>query len=110
MLGMEEEINLATYPIAFTFSLCAFILRDIALLIWLNLAKKNDRADMTALVYLTVLYLILPGIGESLDADIFTAIFWPWLNTTPLWMIIAPSIQAGILMIFVWQRWEADNA
>jgi hypothetical protein len=49
----------------FLVSLLAFVLRDTAWILWLNLAPGARRADSAALISLAVAYGVLPWLGSS---------------------------------------------
>ena len=59
------------------FAIFLFLLRDVGLLLGFNLSRNPRRADIAVLVYLVVLYTVLPGIFYALDAAVLTAFFWP---------------------------------
>jgi hypothetical protein len=83
----------------------AFLLRDIGLLLYMNLAKKPQRADMFMLLCLALLYGLLPAILQAIGAAPATAIFWP---RDQYWAI---SLAASILgAVGIWYlaggRWK----
>jgi hypothetical protein len=100
--------NISAYvwvPIAAFF----FLLRDIALILLVNLTGKRKRADGTALLLLVVLYVIAPLLVRDSN--------WEWLffpvNTAgSVLMVLTPLIQASILIYYVmvmWKKTEEKN-
>jgi hypothetical protein len=83
----------------------AFLLRDLGILLYLNLAKKPQRADMFMLICLAVLYGLAPGILRAMGAKAGAALFWPHAE---YW---GASLMASILgAVVAWQqvvkRWK----
>lgn len=70
---MHKITNLKVFVVASLF----FLMRDMMLLLYLNFGEKVKRADSAALVYLSVLYLIIPGIFGLMDMPVVKALFLP---------------------------------
>lgn len=84
----------------------AFLVRDVGLLLYLNLAKKPQRADMFMILCLALLYGLFPGVLEMMDAASATAVFWP---RDSYWGIsLAASVLSAVgawkLVVIRWRR------
>lgn len=85
---------------------CGLLLRDLALVLLLNLGRNSGRADLTAVVYLIVLYAVLPGLFYVLDLSGGLAYLLPSVRFGELDAIAMHWLQAAIVMgLFVW-RWR----
>lgn len=89
----------------------AFLVRDIGLLLYLNLAKKPQRADMFMILCLALLYGLFPGVLEMLGATSATAVFWPRHSH---WGIsLAASVLGAVgawkLVVIRWRRLSAGD-
>lgn len=61
----------------FIISLVAFLGRDLALFNFFNLGERTKRADMLVILWLSILYGLIPGIFMLLKMETVTALFWP---------------------------------
>jgi hypothetical protein len=87
-------------------SLFVFLLRDIGLILYLNLLADRRRADGAALVYLAVLYFLIPMILALLHLEELSALFiWQGEQHVVL-SIVSGTIQAVIMVVLVSQRWR----
>lgn len=92
-----------------------FALRDIAILHFFGLGRRTARALMTTIVYLVVLYLILPGLMSSLGLEVIAKLLWPDLLGQPLVAIGIGTLNAAAGLGLVAWRWrerqvESNNA
>jgi hypothetical protein len=95
----------ALVPIAAFF----FLLRDISLIMLINLSGKRKRADGTALLLLVVLYVIAPAIVRDSKIE---WIFYPVKTQGNFLMLLSPLIQASLLIyyvVLVWKNLEEKN-
>ena len=79
-----------TYPLV----LLGFLVRDICFILYMNLAEKSKRADITALVYLLLFYALIPGILKSANLDEALILFLPdpvggFIAIVPIFMQVA---------------------
>ncbi len=92
------------------FGFCGLLLRDLALLLLLNLGRNSGRADLTALVYLMVLYLVLPGLLYALNSPSSVAYLLPSVRIGAFDAIAVHWLQAMLVTgLFVW-RWRQIRA
>ncbi len=91
----------------FTAAMFLFLLRDLGLLLFFNLARNPKRADMIAVLCLGLLYGVVPGIVTALHFDSITSLFWPgWKNHSFL-SVVAAAIEAVLIHLLVFKRWRA---
>lgn len=88
---------------AFLFACIGFALRDLGILLLLNFSNRSKRADGAMIVYLLILYLLLPAITNSLKIG---AVFYPDVNANPLAMVLLPAIEAVIVLFLLAKRWS----
>jgi len=85
-----------------------FLVRDCALVMALNFGRRRRRADLAALVYLAVLYLIVPLVleGFNLDHTALMKFFLPRVDdglVASAWPVLLQI--AGLLIVIV-LRWR----
>lgn len=85
-----------------------FLIRDIAIFIYFNLTKQAQRADATALVYLTLLYLLLPMLFGVIGLGSLNNLLMPAITTNPVVTLLAGGIQCAVLGWLIYQRWVSD--
>ena len=59
-----------SFFVAGVLSVLAFLMRDFALIVGLNLGERRKRADLAALVYLLVLYGLIPVTLKTAELDL----------------------------------------
>lgn len=69
--------NVGRLSSVFIISLVAFLGRDIAFFNFFNLGDRPKRADMLVILWLSILYGLIPGIFMLLKMEAVTALFWP---------------------------------
>lgn len=102
----SHMVAYALVPIAAFF----FLLRDISLIMLINLSGKRKRADGTALLLLVVLYVIAPAIVRDSKIE---WIFYPVKTQGNFLMLLSPLIQASLLIyyvVLVWKNLEEKNS
>ncbi len=85
-----------------------FIIRDICIFLFFSFSPEPKRANTVSIVYLFLLYTVIPIIFNSLDLRSISAAFNPW----SIWgfgkiTIISGLIQSGIMLYLVERRWSA---
>ncbi|MCZ6455383.1 MAG: hypothetical protein O7G13_14285 [Alphaproteobacteria bacterium] len=86
-----------------------FLVRDCLLVMTLNFGRRRRRADLAALVYLAVLYVVIPLVllGFDLDQTILTNFFLPRVDVgfvASVWPVLLEIVGlAGVMII----RWRA---
>lgn len=85
-----------------------FLLRDVGLLLYLNLARQAKRADLFAVLCLGILYGLLPVILIALDLDSAIALFWPRHTHWGISLAAAPLEAAAIWWLLA-GRWKRQT-
>ncbi len=90
---------------AILISMVALLTRDIGLVLFLNLSRRPQRADLFAILLFALFYGLLPVILHTMDAKGAAALFWPLHDR---WWISLPSavIQAALMLWLVARRWQ----
>lgn len=104
---LAEDLAVARpEPLAASLAVAAFALRDAAFVLFIN-AGRVQRGDLTALIYLLVLYG--PGMALLGGMSAWTAI--GLLAPVPLgdsWVgLLSALTQAALLGFLTWRRWRA---
>lgn len=130
------RMDLRLASVLSTLGLLGFLLRDLAIILYLNL--RGGRPDAAALVYLLVLHLLVPGLMAALGAGSliglvspFAHIAWlpmqffalgptltqlpgfmsPNLAQVPWLIALGPLPQVALLLVLLagrWRRFQAD--
>jgi hypothetical protein len=85
-----------------------FILRDLALLVFFNLSKKRKRADMLAILWLVMLWLVIPLILSGLGFGRLAALFHPRPDSHPLTSLIAAPCAMSLAAWLAVRRWKKN--
>ncbi len=80
-------------------SILGFACRDISLLLWVNLKSGSARADAAALVYLMILYGLIPALLWAAGADSLLPVFLPVLDRPPA--LGAIPVLAQFFLVFI---------
>lgn len=86
--------------------LCLLALRDIALLYYFSFAKNVRNAGTTAIVYLVLLYWLLPALLASMNLTPLAQLVFPPMNDSPLLAIVVSIAQAGLAGWLAATRWQ----
>lgn len=108
MLAAIELTGTQTLKIILSaIGLLAFVLRDIALILWFNLARDTRRADGAAFICLLVLYMLLPLLAE-LTIGNAGGLFYPSVLSSgaSALFVLSPVIQAAIMLWLLKRRWR----
>lgn len=97
-LAMQENLHYAFLTMFF------FMARDAALIIFLNLGKNAKRADMSAVIYLAVLYGLIPGILSSLRVKELLFVAYPAISDYGLAAAIVEAAVAAAVLMARWRR------
>lgn len=83
-----------------------FIIRDICIFLFFYFSPKPKRANTVSIMYLLLLYTVIPIIFSSLGLEPISAAFSPW-STLKSITIISGLIQSAIMLYLVYHRWNA---
>ncbi|GBC63943.1 hypothetical protein DENIS_4943 [Desulfonema ishimotonii] len=103
---LPDEQQLTT---PFYFNLLCFLLRDLGLLIYVNLKGRSDRADIAAMLYLMILYLLIPAIITVSGAESLLPVFVPTFDGGLLTGTLPVCIQLVFIIVLVQKRWAAGG-
>ncbi len=84
-----------------------FALRDLLILLFLNFGKRARSPDLAALIYLAILYWVIPGILGFLGPGWIQALFLPWPLEGPWVAIGLPLAEVVVMALLTWRRWRA---
>ena len=98
----DATINYRYYSIA----VFVFAIRDVSLIIYFNISNKRGRADLTAMLYLLVLYYLLPLLFSVAKSSIGFALFVPLNTEYPVITVISAIVQAIIIILLSMRRWR----
>jgi hypothetical protein len=93
---------------AFGFSILAFLLRDAALILWLNVRPSRKRADLAAIFYLVFAYCILPPTLYAFELPQVAALFFP--DPRGFGSLVSGSLQAVAMIAVLAFRWRLAEA
>lgn len=94
---------------ALVVTMTAFVGRDVSLVLFLNLGDRPKRADLIALLWLLLLYGLIPAIVNLLGFDPATALFWPSTGH-PLVSVVAALAQMAGGWGLTLRRWQQRHA
>ena len=95
----------AAMPLVFVFLLA----RDIAILLFFSFAKQARRAEATAVLYIVLLYWLLPGIFNMMDLNVVAEIILPVLMDSAMGILVA-ALQAAAVIALCVARWRKNFA
>ena len=101
--------NVGRLSPVFIIALVAFLGRDLALFNFFNLGDRPKRADMLAILWLSILYGLIPGIFMLLKMEVVAAVFWPRADYAFL-SCIAALCQLLAAWWLTLTRWENHHS
>lgn len=103
-VGSPEDATLKIA--AFVIAGCCFLGRDLGIMLFCNLAKANRRADLLTIVYLVMLYGIIPAILAATHQNGATTLFWPRPDQSLFLVVIAPLAEMLLVFYLLSVRWR----
>jgi hypothetical protein len=104
---LGRELGIATpQPLLANLGFALFALRDAAFVLFIN-AGRGQRADLTAFVYLLVLYGPLLALLGGLRAWTAMSLLAPLPLGEALPTLLSALAQAALLGLLAWRRWRA---
>ncbi len=100
----EKIEKLIFHPIP----LFLLLLRDIALILYFSYADNAKRALTLSLLYLTLLYWIIPAIFIELDSFLMAGIFLPLFTGNLGLAILFAGMQTTGMGFLLFQRWQTS--
>jgi len=102
--ALDEYRNLSFTPLPLLGLL--FLIRDAAVFLVFSLGRAPRRVEATTLLYLALLYLILPGVCTLASADTLGALVLPPLFERPVFAAGVLVVHAAIAVGLVVYRWR----
>jgi len=103
-LQSNNAIIINYSPFMLVFTTCGFLLRDILLIHFFNFGQHPRKALGASLLYLFILYTLLPLLLQALQFSALLPLFVPsWGQNTPL-ALFSLFIQIGLLSALCWRR------
>lgn len=96
-------------PVWYAPAIFAFLLRDIAMLVYANLRLNAHRADLAVVIYLMMLYILVPLILNLLDFQYLLPAFVPHLQGQVLNGLGFILLQCGFVLFLLYRRWRKAN-
>jgi hypothetical protein len=103
-----EQQSFISIPILIC-STVLFLLRDIALVHYFNFGTKKN-AMSTAMIYLFILYFLIPMLLHSLSQPELVNLFIPSWQQASVVGIFSPLVQIAGIGWLCWQRRQASKA
>jgi len=97
-------------PAFYALNVLCFMIRDISLLLYVNLKKDARRADIATVVYLVILYGLVPSILGMSGLKNLLPMFVPMPDSNLITGTLPILIQCAIIIFFLIERWNARNA
>lgn len=97
--GLTDKIEITS----FYFAILLFVLRDLGILLLLNFSNRPQRADTSMLVYLVLIYLILPTLTSGLGISV---ILYPDITHGIFPLIGFPLVEAIAVVYFLVKKWQ----
>jgi hypothetical protein len=101
ILGFTSKLGVAVAAGYF------FVLRDVGVFLYFNMAPQTRRGDFAALITLGVFYIVLPVLAESIGPGGALALFYPVPEGSPFLMLGAPVIEAALVWMLALSRLRA---
>ncbi len=83
-----------------------FLVRDLALLLFFNFAQRPKHADMLMVLFLALLYGVIPGILSALWLSPLTVLFWPRGDDLAGYAALAAGAEAVFAVLLASNRWR----
>ena len=109
----EGRATILNWPVNFHLATVAtflLALRDVGFIYLLNILRHSPRNDMTAFVYITLAWTVVPVTLSAMGLEPLTAFFWPMWNSGALLTILPPLAQVIVVYLAFWQLWRVKVA
>ena len=105
-LSLNGDEVAADYGV-FVVTVLLFAFRDIALLYALTLDARRRRGHLAALVYLAVLYGLIPALLFGIDMDLLTEAFLPTFGGDAVMSTLPVLVQAVAALALAREKWRS---
>lgn len=100
--GVVKVFDIGKSNLFFSIHVMLFVIRDLSIMLYLNLSEKRKRADTVMLLYLFLLYGILPFFFR-LPFSIAPYMLYPYPDSPILFGLI-PAVAQVVGMMFLLER------
>jgi hypothetical protein len=97
-----RDLNFTPLPLL----VLLFLMRDAAIFLVFSLARAPRRIEATTLLYVALLYLILPGVCKLAGADALGVLVLPPVFERPVVANVVLAVHAAIAVGLVVYRWR----
>lgn len=95
--------EITSFKIAiFCLSILCFTIRDISILMYLGFSRRNRNEDLLSIIFLAILYLLVPEILHAINLDGLTSFFYPMLGRGLISGLFPILIEVVIILYFLW--------
>ena len=102
-LFQKLHMDATGHALMFLLAVMGFAIRDLGILLLLNFSGRARRADGAMLVYLMLLYILIPMLLRNMGIG---AIFYPDITANVFVMVLFPVIEAAVVLFFLIKRWN----
>lgn len=102
-LFQKLHMDATGHAFMFLLAVMGFAIRDLGILLLLNFSGRARRADGAMLVYLMLLYILIPMLLRNMGIG---AIFYPDITANVFVMVLFPVIEAAVVLFFLIKRWN----
>lgn len=105
-LGYEPHLKSAPNLYAITVASLGFMTRDLAIVLYFHFSEKTERASLTALIYLGILYFLVPSFVRVLNLHSLLPWFLPTGGESVVGGGLPAFFQAGLMWLVVVTKWK----
>jgi hypothetical protein len=87
-------------------TLLMFLVRDVAIFLLLGFSGQSKRPEVTAVVYLLVLYLVIPWLLKLLSLESLTAFFFPRPDMSMALAIGGSMVGPVVMLVLLFMQWR----
>jgi len=89
-----------------------FVIRDVAFVYFMSLGQSDNHSsgDGRALLYLVLLYTVVPSLLSALHLKPLVAFFWPQYGAAPLLMVLPVTIEVVVMFYLLRRRVRTQSA
>jgi len=82
-------------------SVLCFVIRDICILMYLGFSRRNRNGDLLSIIFLFILYLLVPQILHSINLDRLNSFFYPIMGKGIIEGLFPIVFEVIILLYFL---------
>ncbi|OQX26127.1 MAG: hypothetical protein BWK80_12040 [Desulfobacteraceae bacterium IS3] len=107
---LDRVIKSKQLPVLYPLNCLFFVIRDLSLLIYVNLKGESQRrADLATLVYLMIIYGLIPAIIGLAGFEELVPVFLPLPDAGIINGTMPIMIQSGAMAWLMCRRWAVNN-